>query len=108
MQYENQRLIDGKLFDLLISGAASGLYANLKTVNDLNVFPIPDGDTGDNMFRTLDGGLKLMRVKDTDSVSEKAKVLADGMLLNARGNSGVILSQLFSGIAKVSPFIGVR
>lgn len=92
--------IDGELFEKLVVGGASNLKAHIKTVNDLNVFPIPDGDTGDNMYMTLGGGLGGMKAVEANSVQKKAQALADGMLLNARGNSGVILSQLFAGMAK--------
>ena len=67
--------------------------------NDLNVFPVPDGDTGDNMYMTMQGGLNGLKSVEENSVCKRAKALADGMLLNARGNSGVILSQLFAGIS---------
>ena len=91
--------IDGELFEKLVTGGASNLKANIKTVNDLNVFPIPDGDTGDNMYMTMSGGISALKAVSENSVYRKAKALADGMLLNARGNSGVILSQLFYGLA---------
>lgn len=91
--------IDGELFSKIVENGARNLQINLKTVNDLNVFPVPDGDTGDNMFMTMQGGLNGLKSVSENSVSKKAKALADGMLLNARGNSGVILSQLFAGIS---------
>lgn len=81
---------------LLRQGAAS-LGARRKVINDLNVFPIPDGDTGDNMHMTLCGG---SGVEPAASLGETAKNASQGMLLGARGNSGVILSRFFSGIAK--------
>ena len=92
--------IDGELFQKIVESGARNLKANLKTVNDLNVFPIPDGDTGDNMYMTIHGGLSGLKSVNENSVSKKARALADGMLLNARGNSGVILSQLFAGISE--------
>ena len=64
------------------------------------MFPIPDGDTGDNMYMTLNGGVQAVLKTKSSSVGEVAKIIADGMLLSARGNSGVILSQLFAGFAK--------
>jgi len=96
----NQKIIDGDLFEKIVINGALNLKANLKTVNDLNVFPIPDGDTGDNMFMTIKGGLGDLKEVKENSVCKKAEALANGMLLNARGNSGVILSQLFAGIAE--------
>ena len=81
---------------LLRQGAAS-LGARRKVINDLNVFPIPDGDTGDNMHMTLCGGTG---ATPAASLGETAKSASQGMLLGARGNSGVILSRFFAGIAK--------
>lgn len=91
--------IDGELFEKIVESGAKNLKVNLQTVNDLNVFPVPDGDTGDNMYMTIQGGLNGLKSVSENSVCKKAKALADGMLLNARGNSGVILSQLFAGIS---------
>ncbi|MBQ4099747.1 MAG: DAK2 domain-containing protein [Clostridia bacterium] len=99
MDNSSSKIIDGQLFEQIALSGANNLKANLKTVNDLNVFPIPDGDTGDNMYMTIAGGIAKLKSVDENSVGKKARALADGMLLNARGNSGVILSQLFAGIA---------
>ena len=93
------REIDGDLFEQMILGGVANLQANLQTVNDLNVFPIPDGDTGENMYLTLKGGLDGLK-KTSGSLYEKAHAMASGMLLGARGNSGVILSQLFYGLSE--------
>ena len=84
--------------DMLRQGAAS-LYKDKTVVNDLNVFPIPDGDTGDNMYMTLKAGSAATAGKE-GSLGETASVAAQGMLLGARGNSGVILSRIFAGLAK--------
>ena len=92
--------LSGALFADMVRGGAGNLRANAQTVNDLNVFPIPDGDTGDNMSLTMEGGDAVLRDIASDSISYIAEKLASGMLLGARGNSGVILSQLFAGIAK--------
>ena len=100
MDYLNDKTVDGNLFEILVESGAAKLNENLQTVNDLNVFPIPDGDTGDNMFRTLSGGIFPMRQVTENSLFKKAKALSDGMLMNARGNSGVILSRIFCGIAE--------
>lgn len=94
-----EKIIDGELFEKIVVAGAYNLKAHIDLVNELNVFPIPDGDTGDNMFMTINGGLSGLKSVKENSVCLKAKALADGMLLNARGNSGVILSQLFSGLA---------
>ena len=88
--------IDAKLYLNLIRGGAARLAAHRQAVNDLNVFPIPDGDTGDNMLMTVQAGCSAAGA----TLSEMAKAVSAGMLLGARGNSGVILSQIFAGIAK--------
>lgn len=92
--------LSGSLFADMVRGGTQNLRANAQVVNDLNVFPIPDGDTGDNMSMTMEGGDAALHNIDTDSLSYIADKLAGGMLLGARGNSGVILSQFFAGIAK--------
>ncbi len=94
------QVLDGQIFAKLISGGAANLQANAEIVNELNVFPIPDGDTGENMSMTIGGGLRNLEGKDTGTIGKAAKLLAEGMLMSARGNSGVILSQLFAGIAE--------
>ena len=93
------KMIDGTLFEKMMYAAINNLHDNVKVVNDLNVFPIPDGDTGENMYLTLKGGVDELRRCDNEDLDEKAMALARGMLLGARGNSGVILSQLFHGIS---------
>ena len=82
---------------MLRQGAAV-LGKEKTVVNDLNVFPIPDGDTGDNMYMTLKAGVASLRAGTT--LSEAASTASSGMLLGARGNSGVILSRIFAGLAK--------
>lgn len=98
---ENERkTINGELFKKMITGGVANLHANVQEVNDLNVFPIPDGDTGENMYLTLHGGYDELQQNTENSVEKEADALAKGMLLGARGNSGVILSQLFYGLAE--------
>ena len=96
----NANKLDGKLFLKLIQGGTENLKRNTAIVNDLNVFPIPDGDTGDNMCRTISGGIDKAVNSEVTSIGDASRILAEGMLLSARGNSGVILSQIFAGIAK--------
>ncbi len=91
-------VLNGALYAGLLAGGAANLKANIKTVNDLNVFPIPDGDTGDNMFLTIESGAD--SAGGSDRLDVTAKAAARGMLLGARGNSGVILSRIFAGLAK--------
>ena len=92
--------IDGQLYEELFLSGAANLKENAQIVNDLNVFPIPDGDTGENMFLTIKGGVDGLKNAESPSLGDKASAIASGMLLGARGNSGVILSQLFYGIAE--------
>ena len=99
VQTELLRRLDGQTFLRLVAGGAAQLRANVKIVNDLNVFPIPDGDTGENMCLTIGGGLHRAQEMTGDDLCVVSEGLASGMLLSARGNSGVILSQLFAGIA---------
>ena len=94
------RELDGVAFAEMINGGAAILSSEADAINDLNVFPIPDGDTGDNMLMTVKGGAGAVKGEEIPSLSDAAKRVADGMLLGARGNSGVILSQFFDGIAE--------
>ena len=92
--------INGSDFRRMVISAAASVEINKQKLNDLNVFPVPDGDTGTNMVKTLEGGLTEIDGKETDGVGVLAKCFARGALLGARGNSGVILSQIFSGIGE--------
>ncbi len=91
--------LGGMLFAKMAKGGAAELRSNAEEVNQLNVFPVPDGDTGDNMRMTIESGIKAIEGLDTDDLAEVMKVLSHGMLIGARGNSGVILSQFFAGVA---------
>ncbi len=94
------RYLGGLLMAKMAIGGAAELSHNADEVNKLNVFPVPDGDTGDNMRMTIESGIKAVENLDTDDLGEVMKVFSHGMLLGARGNSGVILSQFFAGTAK--------
>ena len=94
----NVQSLDSKIFSSLLRGGAQNLGKHEREVNELNVFPIPDGDTGSNMLLTVKGG-EQTPVGEDDDLGVTARRIADGMLLSARGNSGVILSQFFDGIA---------
>ena len=94
------KVIGGGLFEKMILGGVANLQAHLETVNNLNVFPIPDGDTGENMYLTLQSGLQSLSAETSERLGDKAHAMAQGMLLGARGNSGVILSQLFYGLGE--------
>ena len=92
-------LIDGRLLRRMVLNGSSQLRGNMDRINELNVFPVPDGDTGSNMYATMSAGAKAVQTVDDPSVGNVARIVARGMLMGARGNSGVILSQLFSGLA---------
>ncbi|MBQ5808817.1 MAG: DAK2 domain-containing protein [Clostridia bacterium] len=97
---ESLKYLGGILLSKMAAGGAALLRRNAKKVNDLNVFPVPDGDTGDNMRMTIESGIAALEALETDDIAEVMKVLSHGMLLGARGNSGVILSQFFAGTSK--------
>ena len=82
----------------MVRQGAANLNASREAINDLNVFPIPDGDTGDNMYMTISAGVSA--AASDASLGTAASKISGGMLLGARGNSGVILSRIFAGIAK--------
>lgn len=88
--------INGLIFEKMMRNALNNLYVHEKEINDMNVFPVADGDTGTNMRLTLENGLKT--AKSDKHLGKYLKELSTGMLLGARGNSGVILSQLFRGM----------
>lgn len=102
---KEEKILDGKMYVEMINAGAANLKAHAQEINDLNVFPIPDGDTGDNMLSTIMGGVSEENKAD-ESIGEAARRASDGMLLSARGNSGVILSQFFEGMA--SGFSGLE
>ena len=85
--------IDGISYSNMLKRAAINLRNHAGEINDLNVFPIPDGDTGDNMLLTLMGGVDALKT-ESPSLAEVSRNVANGMLFSARGNSGVILSLL--------------
>lgn len=84
----------------MVQTAANRLQQNAEFINSLNVFPVPDGDTGTNMSMSLASGAKYEREETSESVADLAAALAKGLLMGARGNSGVILSQIFRGFSK--------
>lgn len=93
--------IDGNLLKEIFTGAVNYLIANKDEINALNVFPVPDGDTGTNMSLTAKSALKqINNLTDTSSLYDVAKEASRGALMGARGNSGVILSQLLRGFAE--------
>ena len=91
--------LTGLMFAQMVAAGAANLNRSRRIVNDLNVFPVPDGDTGDNMYMTIDSGASAAVSLHDAPLFEVAAAAARAMLLGARGNSGVILSQIFAGIS---------
>src|SRR6266849_281709 len=92
--------VDGPLFKQALLGSLNWLATNHEEVNRLNVFPVPDGDTGTNMLLTLQSAVEDIKESNAAEVSKIAKLASHGSLMGARGNSGVILSQIFRGFAR--------
>lgn len=99
--------IDGAQMKELFRSAAHWLERHANTINALNVFPVPDGDTGTNMLLTMRSAMKEIKDFTTHSAAEMADRFARGALMGARGNSGVILSQILRGFAKAGQDKGV-
>ena len=92
--------INGRDFYNMVVNASNRLSEESDFVNSLNVFPVPDGDTGTNMSMTFRNAVKEIENSSLESIGEVSKKLAKGALMGARGNSGVILSQILRGISK--------
>ena len=95
-----KQIINGADLRRMIISAAAAIEINKQALNELNVFPVPDGDTGTNMSMTINAAASDLRKADDPSLEQAAKIAASAMLRGARGNSGVILSLLFRGISK--------
>lgn len=91
--------LDGQTFTAMVLSGAHHLTNNAKKIDTLNVFPVPDGDTGTNMNLSMTSGVEEVKKVNSNNISEVAGALAKGLLMGARGNSGVILSQIFRGFA---------
>lgn len=92
--------ITTSLFQEMVQAGATRLNKQAEYVNSLNVFPVPDGDTGTNMGMTIENGAKEVADRSASTVGEAANIFAKGLLMGARGNSGVITSQLFRGFSQ--------
>ena len=92
--------ISGGAFKQMVAFGAACITAQKQAINDLNVFPVPDGDTGTNMSLTIQTAVTELRRVEPSTLEEAAKITASGLLRGARGNSGVILSLLFRGLSK--------
>ncbi len=95
-----KQTIDGLAFRRMIISAAAAIEINKQKINELNVFPVPDGDTGTNMSMTINNAVADLKKAEDPTLTNAADITASAMLRGARGNSGVILSLLFRGIAK--------
>ena len=93
------KLLDGATLKRILLGGAREIRSQIQVINDLNVFPVPDGDTGTNMSLTFDGAAQQTLAEDFTSSDKLAAKLASAALRNARGNSGVILSQIIRGFS---------
>lgn len=94
------RTLDGRTFAEMILAGAQNLSQNASAVDALNVFPVPDGDTGTNMNLSMTSGAREVEQMNTDNIGKVGSALSKGLLMGARGNSGVILSQLFRDSVK--------
>lgn len=96
----NNQHLDGALFVQMVLAGAHSLERNMERVNALNVFPVPDGDTGTNMSLSMTSGVNELKRYINEPLHRTAEAVSTGLLMGARGNSGVILSQLFRGFSK--------
>lgn len=93
------KVVTGELFKEMVLCGANTLHNNYPEIDALNVFPVPDGDTGTNMSLTFSAGAKEVDNFDSNNIGDISKKLSKGLLMGARGNSGVILSQIFRGVS---------
>ena len=93
------KYIDGKIFKKMVISGSNNLYNHYPEVDALNVFPVPDGDTGMNMNLTMTSGSKEVANRSDENLYDIAKIFSRGLLMGARGNSGVITSQIFRGFS---------
>ncbi|WP_211745300.1 DAK2 domain-containing protein [Paenibacillus sp. Marseille-Q4541] len=96
----SKRSLNGTDFNAMVLAGADQLHKHAEHVNSLNVFPVPDGDTGTNMNLTMSAGVAELKRNSSSSIGSCAGILSKGLLMGARGNSGVILSQLFRGFSR--------
>ena len=92
--------ITGALFKRMILHGAAAITAQKQAINDLNVFPVPDGDTGTNMSMTIGAAVTELKKTEPAALDKAVSITASALLRGARGNSGVILSLLFRGLSK--------
>lgn len=92
--------INNKIFKKMLVSGANNVYNHYPEVDKLNVFPVPDGDTGTNMYLTIANAVKAIEDQENDSITELSTAFSRGLIWGARGNSGVIFSQIFRGFSK--------
>ena len=92
--------LNGQIFKEMLESGCNNLTNQKKEIDARNVFPVPDGDTGTNMSLTFTNGMQEVNKSGSDVLSVVAKTFSRGLLMGARGNSGVILSQIFRGVSK--------
>ena len=100
MNLTQTAVINGHDIKNMLLGAYAAFAAGYRQIDELNVFPVPDGDTGTNMMRTMEAVHRALLPLDTDSAAEVGAAAAKSAIMGARGNSGVILSQLLRGIGR--------
>lgn len=100
MKAFNVKKIDGEILRGMLISGANNLFNHYPEIDSLNVFPVPDGDTGTNMNLTMTSGSKEIMTIRSNNIAEVAKLFSRGLLMGARGNSGVILSQIFRGFSQ--------
>ena len=96
----SEKYIDAEMLERMFISGAYNLEANKEWINELNVFPVPDGDTGTNMTLTILSAVSEVKALGNAAMPELSKAISHGSLRGARGNSGVILSQLLRGFSK--------
>ena len=104
---KNTSVLDGQKLKELVVASLTWLRTNQQIVNSLNVFPVPDGDTGTNMLLTMQAAYEEIAESGENNIGKMAHAIAQGALIGARGNSGVILSQLWRGFARAMDNIQV-
>ena len=100
LKYFKTKPIDGLAFKKLLEAGLTWLKANQEIVNTLNVFPVPDGDTGTNMVLTMQSAYAEIRDSGQRHIGQLTQAISQGALMGARGNSGVILSQIWRGFSR--------
>ncbi|QJB71111.1 DAK2 domain-containing protein [Mycoplasma sp. 1654_15] len=97
----NTKTLNAQMFKFALESGVNNLANNVEKINSLNVFPVPDGDTGSNMLATINSAYEAIKNMDSVTLSDVVKETSKAMLFGARGNSGVILSQIFRGLSEI-------